>query len=128
MVSHRTPRVYATVTAHVNRHFRMKVVKGPAAAERGSALTMLNNDPGDCCRIPQADRKASSYQMMAGRHGEDEEAGKKREGSDRRTMRPGQVHDSGNQIDKRIIFGCCWSFLCQFRFFLSGIFSLLEFV
>lgn len=80
MVSHHAPRVYATVTAHVNTDFSIRMVKSPAGATRGLALIMHNNNPGVCCCccLPPADTEASSYWMTAIRE-EEEAAGEEGE-------------------------------------------------
>lgn len=52
MVPNDTPRVYATVTAHVNRELSIRMVKGPAAAERGTALIMHNEQQQSRSLLP----------------------------------------------------------------------------
>lgn len=74
MVSNHTPRVYATVTAHVKRTETSALpwlvyqdVEGalqPLGAAQ-PALISHNNNPGVSCRMPPADTVASSYRMKA---------------------------------------------------------------
>lgn len=82
MVSNHAPRVYATVTAHVNRDVKPSTLlvarvsgwwRGSQPLQRGPALIMHNTKPGVCCRMPPADTVASSNRMTASSEEEEEE-------------------------------------------------------
>lgn len=130
MVSNHTPRVYATVTAHVSRELSIRMVKGPAAAERGSALIMHNKQQESRSLLPLTQRPP---------HTEDGEQRYRRREEVRQSEKAHNapegnqsvtVPDSGNRRQKDhlfcFFFGCfCFVFVfskCRFLFVFKLIF------
>lgn len=116
MVSNHTPRVYATVTAHVNRDLSprlcIRMLKGPAAAQRGPALIAHNNKNQFAAACRQLTQWPPHTGWRQAREWKTEKARNAPKGKKSMTV-------SGNRRQMDPFIGCCLSLLCQFLFLKS---------
>lgn len=125
MVSNHTPRVYATVTAHVNRDLSPRLchgsclgmLKGPAArsAPPGTDRPQQQHEPRSL--LPHAASWHSGLLIP-----DDGEQGIQRLRKARNAPKGKKsMTVSGNRRQMDPFIGCCLSLLCQFLFFFNHI-------